>query len=136
MTLTYDTYGLALQTVAEYAKARRITDRTVKRWLAAGELPGAQKDEQGRWLIPADADRTEASGQLVALEQTRQLVEQLPAPRSLDELPSFLSIELAARILDISQHAITTHRDYFGVVPFGPNGSLVVPLATIKKIRG
>lgn len=131
MTMTYDSPWLA--TAEGYAQAQGITVRTVKRWLAAGELPGATKDELGRWMIPNDAQRT--TGELVTMENamTRPMTSQ---PVTLDALPSFLTVDEAAQILGISRHAIATHREYFDVVPFGPHGSLVVPLATIKRIRG
>lgn len=146
MTLTYDT-GLPMLTAAQYATANKIAERTVKRWLADGELPGAIKDERGRWLIPTEAERTTADVVTLPRPMTRATTDVMvshpshatlaagPGPL-LDTLPSFLTIEQTAQILGVSRHAIITHRDYFGVVPFGANGSLVVPLATIKRIRG
>lgn len=144
MTLTYDT-GLPMLSAAQYATANKIAVRTVKRWLADDELPGAIKDERGRWLIPTEAERTTAAVVTLPRPMTRPTTDimlshpshaMLATGPTLDALPSFLTIEQAAQILGVSRHAITTHRDYFDVVPFGANGSLVVPLATIKRIRG
>lgn len=131
--MTYDmTYDSAVYlTVKQYAESAGISDRTAMRWLKAGELPGAKQDERGRWMIPAGATQTLGAG-LVALTTEPPMYR----PANIDELPSFLPLDAAAGLLGISRHAIDTHRDYFGVVPFGPYGSLVIPLATIKRIRG
>lgn len=137
MTMTYDTPAAYL-TAKQYAAATGKAPRTVKRWLDDGELPGAYQDERGWWMIPADAERT-TSGELVTLERpmTRPMTEVVSHPAgTIDALPSFLPVELAAAILDVSEYQIRKSRDYFGAVPFGPNGSLVVPLATVKRIRG
>lgn len=141
MTLTYDT--TAVVTAAQYAERAGTTERTVKRWLAADELPGAYKDERDRWMIPVDAVRTpRPAGDVVQLQprpDTHPAGRELDVQRAVDvaaALPSFLTVDQAAEILGISRHAIAKHREYFGVVPFGANGSLVVPLATIKRIRG
>lgn len=147
MTLTYDT-AAAHVTAARYAEISGVSERTVKRWLADDELPGAYQDERGRWMIPADAARTPKPADIVQLDRPMSgraahpsqgelalsVAQALDA--ALDTLPSFLALDVAASVLGISRHAIATHRDYFDVVPFGPNGSLVVPLATIKRIRG
>jgi|GEM_PF-2275502 len=140
MTLSYDTTQYVTKT--QYAALIGKTDRTVQRYLDDGELPGAYQDERGRWMIPTDAQRTPRTGDVVQLQQRRQSVDELAVSvaqaldAALDTLPSFLPLDVAASVLGISRHAIATHRDYFGVVPFGPNGSLVIPLATIKRIRG
>jgi len=135
MTLSYDNNTLV--TAATYAELVDVAERTVKRWLADDELPGAVKDERGRWLIPSGVERVPRTGDVVQLQlrDVEPISYQAPAP-TVEALPSFLTLDDAAAILGISRHAIATHRDYFGVVPFGPNGSLVVPLATIKRIRG
>lgn len=140
MTMTYDSPEFHL-TAAQYANRIGKTERTVKRWLADGELPGAYQDERGRWMIPVDAERT-ASNDLVTLPRpmTRPMTVEISHGHAplIDTLPSFLSIDEASAVLGISRHAILTPRgrDYFDVVPFGANGSLVIPLATIKRIRG
>ena len=144
MTMTYDTP--ILMGVVDYAGLVGASERTVKRWLADDELPGAIKDERGRWMIPSDAVRVPKVADVVAMPArpmtpSHDVMASHPSQaRALnyDAMPSFLTIDQAAQLLGISRHAITTPRgrDYFDVVPFGPNGSLVVPLATIKKIRG
>lgn len=141
MTMTYDTTPAAYLTAKQYAEATGKSARQVKRYLEDGELPGAYQDERGWWMIPATAERT-TSGELVTLSprpRTRPTTEVMSHPAGMiDAAPSFLTIDQAAQILGVSRHAILTPRgrDYFDVVPFGPNGSLVIPLATIKRIRG
>ena len=145
MTHDNTTPARELLTLEGYMYRTGVTERTVRRWLAAGELPGARMIA-GAWAIPADAKRTppKPTGEVVTL--TRQETGHHPAGTQrpafdLDQLPSFLTLEQAAHLLSsadlkISPYAIAKNRDYFDVVPFGPNGSLVVPLATIKRIRG
>lgn len=120
-------------TAQEFAQLHNVTERTVKRWLGDDLVSGAYKDPRGRWQIPHDAPRPDvneiASSRIVAVPE--------PAPAlSYEHAPSFLPVDEAARALGISAHAIREHRTYFDVVPFGSNGSLVVPLATIRRIRG
>jgi hypothetical protein len=115
---------------------RPFSDRQVKRWLADDELPGAVKDESGRWLIPADATRRPQLRPLPTSSTPSTLARVDARPVPLDALPSFLTVEQASLVLGISRYAIESHRDYFDVVPFGAHGSHVVPLATIKRIRG
>lgn len=138
MTLTYDMTPPTFVAVATYAGLVDVSERTVKRWLASGELPDAVKDERGRWLIPANAERQISTGELVTLDPRPMTRHMTPTVPNLDELPSFLTVDQAAQLLDVSRHAILTPRgrEYFDVVPFGVNGSFVIPLATIKRIRG
>jgi predicted DNA-binding transcriptional regulator AlpA len=128
--MSYDT---TLLTLPAYAQMVDATERTVQRWLAAGELPGAVKDERGRWLIPATTQRN--PGTDITTTRPTTSYDMSPVER-VDALPSFLRLEHAAELLGISRHAILNHREYFDVVPFGPNGAHVIPLATIRRIRG
>ena len=41
-------------TMAEWADSRDVSERTVRRWLAAGQIAGAVK-RHGQWEIPADS---------------------------------------------------------------------------------
>ncbi len=150
MTMTPDTYrgldiGRQWVTLEAYCEHVGTTERTVRRWLAADELPDARKLD-GAWTIPLDARRVpKTAADVVTLPRQvtptpDNAIDTLDRvlPRILDAAPSFLSIDEAAQLLGISRHAILTPRgrDYFGVVPFGPNGSHVIPLAKIKEIRG
>lgn len=42
---------LLLLTVKEYARYRRVSERTVQRWLARHELPAERIGPQGQWRI-------------------------------------------------------------------------------------
>lgn len=118
----------AIVTIQQYADAQRVSFKTVNNWLRLGKLAGAYKNERGQWMIPLDA-------RPVATAVVDRVDSPTPAA-TLDTLPSFLTLEQASALLGISRHAIASHRDYFDVVPFGAHGGLVIPLATIKRVRG
>lgn len=120
-------------TVKQYAESQRVSDRTVKRWLDADALPGAYQDGSGWWRIPAGTVRAQSNQ--VATRAT-PAAPAAPAPPNLDALPSFLTMEQSAALLGISRHAIATRPEYFNLIPAGRNGALVMPLATLKRIRG
>jgi hypothetical protein len=44
-------------TVEEYATPRGIGPGTVRKWCIRGEMPGATKNDAGKWLIPVTAVR-------------------------------------------------------------------------------
>lgn len=139
---TYDTQGKPLLTASQYADAVGASERTVKRWLAADEIPGAQRDPSGRWLIPADAERVPTpAGVVQMLRDTNSAVDvrQLPTPAEIvEQLPALVPVgEDLARLLGIPETAIRrNHDDYFQLKPFGPHGSLVMPRHRIKEIFG
>jgi hypothetical protein len=131
--------------VKDYAARHNAGERTVRTWLADGRLHGARK-LNGVWMIPADerpADPLQAyAGDEIAVqllgEHAVQHVPHVPAGlvAELAEAPVFLPLELAAHLLGISEHAIRRHRDYFELVPFGPNGSLVMPARVVRTVAG
>lgn len=125
-------------TVKQYAEAVGVSDRTVKRWLDADELPGAYQDARGWWWIPAETTRTPARSDLAPARAPAPapVPARAPAPPNLDALPSFLTMDQSAALLGISRHAITTRPDYFDLIPAGAAGALVMPLGTLKRIRG
>ncbi|QTX04102.1 helix-turn-helix domain-containing protein [Agromyces archimandritae] len=114
-----------------YAAATAVSLRTVRRWLRDGELPGARKVD-GAWMIPASSRRTPAAG----VERHGDMSGVVTLSSRLDELPALLPLDLAAVLLGTTIYALRRHRDYFGVVPVGPRGSLVVPQSTIRRLRG
>ncbi|UOE45288.1 helix-turn-helix domain-containing protein [Agromyces larvae] len=125
-------------TVAEYARQRGITERTVRRWLAAGELSAARQ-LRGRWMIPADAEPV--AHESASLERPRTSTPRPARPpltlsAALDESPVFLTIETAARLLGVSEHAVRANRETFGVVRLGAHGSLVVPQRVLREFAG
>ncbi len=50
--------GDVMMSLDQYADHVGASTRTVMRWLKAGEVPGAQKNEQGAWEIPSSARKT------------------------------------------------------------------------------
>lgn len=47
--------GPEVVSIDAYAEACKVSTRTVRRWLAAGLVPGAAQDRKGVWSIPAAA---------------------------------------------------------------------------------
>ncbi len=42
-------------TVSEIARLLGVDERTVRRMLAAGEIPGARAGSRGHWIVPREA---------------------------------------------------------------------------------
>lgn len=126
----------AMLGVKPYAERNGFGERTVRTWLAQGKLTRARK-LNGVWMIPAD-DRPvdEPAGELAlrAVQHVPQTGGTLEA--ELASSPAFLELEAAARLLGIPVSAIRRSRAYFELVPFGPNGSLVMPAAVVRRIAG
>ena len=127
-----------------------LSDRTVKRWLADDELPGAYQNERGHWMIPVNAERVpRTAGKVVAMTQrpvvsavaheapamTKDLPPELAA-EYINRLPTFLTIPQAAYLLGVSEGTIRgkSNRRYFRVRKVDRH--LMIPLARIKKLRG
>ncbi len=164
--MTYETEALPPQDdrvgINEYAAANNVSTRTVKRWLADNELPGAEKDPfTGAWRIPLHAvrqlralpaDHTQpqthsevgpAGGQLIELMQRQggmmlQQPSQLePSLREdLDDEPGYLTLAAASRYLGIPQAQILANAEKFGVEHVGTNGSARVPQRIVRRIAG
>jgi hypothetical protein len=134
MTLTYDQ---PLITITAYAAAIGKSRKTVTRMIDDGRLPDARKID-GVWSIPADAVPLDApSTNAVTSFEQHQPFERMPTVLEvLDQAPVFLTLEDAATLLGIPEGALRRNREYFGLVPFGPHGSLVMPQATIRGLRG
>ena len=147
--------------VAEYASAKGVSTRSVKRWLADGELPAAEKDAfTGQWRIPRDAARqqqavaadvakpvnhSELLGQLgVATMPGAEVLpwQPMPAPveptlrERLDDETGYLTIEEAAEYLGIPQAQIRANAERFGLEAVGVNGSMRVPQRIIRRVMG
>lgn len=131
--------------VKQYAEHVGAGERTVRTWLADGRLRSARK-LGNVWMIaaddrPADAVQQPApAGELVTLPADWDVPHMPQAggrlAGELDAAPVFLELDRAAAILGVSAHAIRSNREYFGVVPFGRNGSLVVPQGVIRRLAG
>ena len=135
-------------TLEAYCQRHNLGERTVRRWLAAGELPGASKDS-GSWMIPANAQRQPgAGGQQVATQPAAApagtiAMQQVPASLAgqLEGLPAYLHLEDAARLLGIDAGVIVRNADHFGAVRWGDltpgrRRAWRVPQATVRAIAG
>lgn len=127
----------------EYTAHVGATERTVRRWLAADELPGAMLDDRGAWSIPADARRVQrlpaptdraqvarnTSGQVTAPATPATLADALAV------LPAFLDVETAARLMDVGRHALVSD-PMFRAARVGPNGAWRIPAAVVREAAG
>jgi hypothetical protein len=146
----------------EYADRHKKALRTVRRWLADSELPGAWQDPQSKkWNIPADVERVVSDVPKVERPRPVEYVMQPPAglvpgaglvlhdqhrqleaprePTRLEDLAeeaAFLTVADAAAYLGIPQAQILAQPEVFDVMHVGVNGSPRVPKATIKKFEG
>jgi hypothetical protein len=142
MTLTYDTQHLI--TITAYATASGKSRKTVTRMIDDGRLPQARKVD-GVWVIPADAVPLDASStntvatidyrQPAALELVTSVLDVL------EQMPAYLTLTQAARLLGVPRAAIEENPDLFDAVAIGrmtPDGerAWMIPQATIRRIRG
>lgn len=148
--------------VAEFAMARGTSTRSIKRWLADGELPAAEKDAfTGQWRIPRDATRIKTAKSaeetkpvnhsellaqmgVMAMPGGGEVIpwQQVPEPpeptlrERLDDETGYLTIEEAAGYLGIPQAQIRANAERFGLEAVGVNGSLRVPQRVIRRVMG
>lgn len=140
---------------AQYAEHVGVSERTVLRWLKAGELPSAVKTGDGRWFIPADAVRQvpmvpdSPAGLFTATSPDVSVTRQGDVARvngaggqpvslgdALDLHPALLSLEEASRLLGIPESSIRRHADQLDARPWGPRGTLVVPARIVRGLAG
>lgn len=139
MTLTYD---VPLIPITAYASTIGKSRKTVTRMIDDGRLPAARKVE-GVWVIPADAEPLDApSTNAVATIDYQRPAERMPSVLEvLEQMPAYLSIADAARLLGIPRGAIDEDPAAFDVVEIGrrlPSGrrARMIPQATIRRILG
>jgi len=142
--------------LSQYATAHNVSTRTVKRWLADEELPGAEKDQfTNEWRIPAHATRTlrprteeprPPAGTAVdqhlfpgrsQIQAVPELAGLEPSLRDdLDDEPAYLTIDEASRYLGIPQAQILKDPEKFELDRVGTNGSYRLPQRVVRKIAG
>ncbi|WP_157372878.1 hypothetical protein [Agromyces sp. Root81] len=124
----------SLLTLQGYVDATGKTERTVRRWLAAGELPGAELRD-GAWMIPADAvRRVGGSAEVARIGGDSQVTAPVSLTSLLDEQPALLPLDVAARLLGTSEYSIKSNRDMFDVRRIGRG--LVVPQRVVRELAG
>jgi hypothetical protein len=136
----------------EYADLQGISFRSVKRYLAEEELPGAIFYDK-KWLIPADAERSQhkelvvrngtevqvhavQGGSSTPLGTMKDYSKMPTLEQALDHQTAYVTVEEAANLMGITEYAIRNHPEEYGVVPRGRHGGAVVPQAVIRKIAG
>lgn len=147
-------------TLNEYAESVGVHPRTVKRWLAADEVPAARRDPFTKeWRFPVGASRqiravsdaptgsevavSGANGAMMAppahawYPHPGEVLEDEPTRLDmLDEESAFLTVERASKFLGVPQAQIRSNPEEFDLKPFGIGGSLMVPKSTIRKFEG
>lgn len=136
-------------TVRSFAELHEVDERTVQRWLKAGKLPGAVKTSKG-WVIPADAAAPQPTAGAAAGSVIVSAAAPVPAGSAspaalpqggglssyLDTLPAFMPLQVAVMVLGISEAAIRRNAEELGAKPWGPRGTLVVPVRTVRETAG
>jgi hypothetical protein len=132
----------AMVDVLQFAELRGVDPRTVREWLRLGLLPTAQKDGRGKWHIPVDAVKQEKPMQtrtddvVVPISAAAVRAEDLIESATSRRPRAFFTVPEAAQLLGISPYRIRENRDAFGVVPWGPNGLLLVPAPIVREYLG
>lgn len=132
--------------IDDFAEQRQASTRTVRRWLAAGKIPGAVQIG-GKWSLPADAivqdtlpgvmDTARDAGRAVAVQQRGHVTDtSMTVNAVLAPLPVMVTLDVAARVLGISEYAIRANADYFELVRMGERGAYVMPKARIRELEG
>lgn len=132
--------ALALEaplSVADFARLRGKTERTIRNWLKDGELPDATRNDRGVWAIPATAIRQprslDAELEAKAIEKAR---EEMTVTDILDRSPALLTVETASALLGISTYAVRKHATDLDGRPWGENGATLIPQATVRRLLG
>lgn len=134
--------------IDEYAEHVGANPRTVRRWLAADQVPGAVREAHGRtwrWWIPAEA--------VPVLPQSsppaRPSAQDAGAVRLVDNAP-VLSSGLPPRLLfTVEEVAVLLgpHVSSYAIIEMikagelramrrGPRGAYLVPLSELREIAG
>lgn len=135
----------AMISIDDFAAARGISTRTVRRWLDSDRIPGAVM-VGGKWALPADAavqqsqpaaagSAVETAGHVRDTSHRGQAV-QLTVQSVLAPLPVMLPLDVAARVLGVSEYALRRNAEYFQLQRLGAHGSYVMPKARVRELEG
>jgi hypothetical protein len=135
----------------QFAEHRNTTERTVRRWLKDGWLPGATQYPDGRWDIPRDAieqkplippmpaapaNGHDVSG-VMSVARQGDTAQGPSLAQALDQHPAMLSLEQASRLLGVEVAAIIRNRERFAVEELGRAASTWrVPGRIVREIAG
>jgi hypothetical protein len=134
---------------AQFARIHRVEPRTVQRWCAAGEVPGAVKLPDGGWHIPPDAmrikplpgtdvaaTRRDDVGAVAADTTTRRDDVGDTLAGALSVLPAFLTLQQASRLLGIPVVRIEEDPDRFEAERVDDRRRYMVPARVVRSIAG
>ena len=140
-----------MQSAKDYAQAIGASERSVKRWLADDQLPGAVM-VNGKWMIPSETvrqvpleivspaeNRAGVAGSALEAPQAFTAAALAKSPTLADYLahePAYVPLATASRYLGISEYAIRQRREEFQLEDFGAGGSTVMPVGVIRTIAG
>lgn len=146
--------GQTMLTVAQWAERHGVEPRSARRYVQKDKLPGAVM-EDGRWLIPADAEvQARPQGQVARRTPTTPAARQATAhahtaPAAagtlqglLDQEPAYLDLATAARLMGLDAQVLVRHRERYGVERLGAldpktrRRAWLVPQATVRAIAG
>lgn len=130
--------------IQDYCTQTGTSERTVRRWLSAGELPGATKVKlknvagQPAWMIPADAVRT------VPEDPEMAAVLAMPTQRTggavaVSQPPAlFVSVDEFVALSGLTDHAVRgmIHDGELTAYRRGPNGAYVIPVREVRWLAG
>lgn len=121
--------------------AKRVPRPAGPRTITAG-YGGPVPGSNGHDVVPAYPGQQH--GQLVA-----PFAPHAEVQRTLDELvedlPTMLPLHRAVAVINhgldddeaaVTEHGLRANAEYFGLVKVGKNGKYLMPLATVKKLRG
>lgn len=122
----------AVSTPLEYADRVGASERTVRRWLADGLIPGAVQGPTGAWDIPPHEPRPVVTPRRDVVP--RHDVAQVAAvPAAASPLGVLGTLEHAAQLLGTSEAQVRRMAEDpatpFVVRPWGPRGALRVYVA-------
>lgn len=135
----------AMISIDQFAELHKASTRTVRRWLADGRIPGAVMDGK-KWMLPAEAIVQDTlPGVMVARDSGRDVAVQqrghgndtsMTVAGVLAPLPVMVTLDVASRVLGISEYAIRQHAEYFELQRMGERGAYVMPKARIRELEG
>ena len=133
----------AMISIDAFAQQRGVATRTVRRWLDAGRIGGAVK-VGNRWSLPADAAVQDAPASSTSAGSELQLASSghghdmsgVTVAGVIAQLPVMLTLDVASRVLGVSEYALRKKAGYFELQRLGAHGAYVMPKARVRELDG
>jgi hypothetical protein len=142
----------ALVSIDDFAATRKVSTKTVRRWLADGRIQGATK-LGNKWSLPANAVVQDTLPGVMSAPDvhpwapsqqpvSREVVtyQAPPAPPTVADVlaaaPVMVPLETAARVLGVSEYALRRNAEFFQLERMGDHGAYVMPKARIRQLEG